>query len=672
MTRPLAALACASTLLHAAGTAAAQPKGYSDGTEDYYVFIDLMIDFDQLRDENQVFGRVGLPEDDDGDGGGMYCVPTSAADILAYAQAYGDFFVQGPGVGDWQSSDPGIYNFASVFINTLGNEMNTSPTGGTNNNNNQILNTVRDRVPLDKFDVMYFGRTNTWVPRADDLAGVLFQGGIAMFCYGRWDVDSSRFPAKLLDRNGGHCVVVTKVDNRAGFYNDSIFGDQGRISYRDPGTSINGPFSQSTFSNRVQDITTTFYENDDTTDLIEMTRIEISATGTAERLIDSMLVIMPQQGFSTSPDDDSIFVFGGGFSTVPPSDPDLPSFTLDVGGPIGGCLPSPDRGTLGVLIPANPDAGTPGTFRLADPGSREVSIVATFADPRSFVWGNNRFAYVLDGRTLVQIDPEPDTRGGEIVGTQVLNGPGEAPLAFCDEDPSLWLIAAGAGSRTAERVEINPDGSFGAQRSVPLPASTASFSAIEALDCDTGDLFALLGRDAAGAQVVQLLAYAGPTPALPAGSMNLVASYRPGPGSVLEGVSIGDMGHVFTIEDGAVIELEPVPGGALRPVVGAFTGRPANGFFNIGKSRTNFDPVLHSGPAWRNLDAAELAQEVVMATEADCRVDLARPFEVLDIFDVIEFLSRFEGGDFFADYNLDGLLDIFDVIEFLTLFDIGC
>ncbi|MEM9560391.1 MAG: GC-type dockerin domain-anchored protein, partial [Planctomycetota bacterium] len=96
------------------------------------------------------------------------------------------------------------------------------------------------------------------------------------------------------------------------------------------------------------------------------------------------------------------------------------------------------------------------------------------------------------------------------------------------------------------------------------------------------------------------------------------------------------------------------------------------GFFNIGKSRTNFDPVRHSGPAWRNLDAAELAQEVVMATEADCRVDLARPFEVLDIFDVIEFLSRFEGGDFFADYNLDGLLDIFDVIEFLTLFDIGC
>lgn len=657
----------------AAGTPAfAQPKGYSNGTEDYYVFIDRMIDFDQVRDASEVFGILGLPEDDDGDGGGMYCVPTSAADILAYAQAFGDFSVQGPGVGDWQSNDTGIYNFATVFINQLGIEMNTSPTGGTSNTNNQILNSVRDRVPLDLFDVQWFGRSDTWFPKADDLAGVLFQGGIAMFCYGRWVVDDTVFPPKLLDRDGGHCVVVTKVDNREGFHNDSIFGDAGSISYRDPGTRVNGSLNQSSFRNRVEDTRTSFYENDDTTDLIEATWIRIDPNGDFTRLIDSMLIIMPQQGFSTTPDDDSILVFGGGFSTVPPSDPDLPSFTIDVGGPIGGCLPSPDRGLLGVFRPRNPQTGDPGAFQLVDPASGDVSTVAPFNNPRSFVWGNNRFAYLLDGRTLNQIDPDAEEPGDEIRDTQVLAGPGASPIAFCDEEPSLWLISDGAPPRTAERVEIMPDGSFGPQTSVPLPSSTASLAEIEAFDCDTGALFALLGRDANGGQVLQLLARKAPTSALPNGALNLVAEYRPGLGSTLESANVGDMGHVFTIENGRVIELEPVPGGALRPVSGVFTGRPASGFFNVGKSRTNFDRALHSGPAWKNLDAQQLAAEPIGGVEFDCLVDLQRPFGELDFFDVLALLDLIVAGDGRADYDLSGRIDFFDVLAYLELFEQGC
>ena len=63
------------------------------------------------------------------------------------------------------------------------------------------------------------------------------------------------------------------------------------------------------------------------------------------------------------------------------------------------------------------------------------------------------------------------------------------------------------------------------------------------------------------------------------------------------------------------------------------------------------------------------------ASEAgpDCPADLAEPFDVLDVFDVIEFLGGFDAQDPSTDLAAPaGTFDVFDVIEYLSLFDQGC
>ncbi|MEM9558847.1 MAG: GC-type dockerin domain-anchored protein, partial [Planctomycetota bacterium] len=60
-------------------------------------------------------------------------------------------------------------------------------------------------------------------------------------------------------------------------------------------------------------------------------------------------------------------------------------------------------------------------------------------------------------------------------------------------------------------------------------------------------------------------------------------------------------------------------------------------------------------------------------TGPDCPADLAEPFDVLDVFDVIEFLGGFDAQDPSTDLAAPaGTFDVFDVIEYLSLFDQGC
>ncbi|MCA9299325.1 MAG: hypothetical protein KDA28_09675, partial [Phycisphaerales bacterium] len=54
-----------------------------------------------------------------------------------------------------------------------------------------------------------------------------------------------------------------------------------------------------------------------------------------------------------------------------------------------------------------------------------------------------------------------------------------------------------------------------------------------------------------------------------------------------------------------------------------------------------------------------------------CVVDLNGD-TVLDIFDILEYLSRFSNGDPTADWNGDGVIDIFDVLAYLGDFSAGC
>jgi len=51
---------------------------------------------------------------------------------------------------------------------------------------------------------------------------------------------------------------------------------------------------------------------------------------------------------------------------------------------------------------------------------------------------------------------------------------------------------------------------------------------------------------------------------------------------------------------------------------------------------------------------------------------MAAPFGTLDVFDFLEFQTRFDRGDLTADFDGSGELDIFDFIAFTNAFEAGC
>lgn len=74
------------------------------------------------------------------------------------------------------------------------------------------------------------------------------------------------------------------------------------------------------------------------------------------------------------------------------------------------------------------------------------------------------------------------------------------------------------------------------------------------------------------------------------------------------------------------------------------------------------------------MDFANRAVYVLRETTGGgCPADLAEPFDQLDIFDVLAYLSLFDAQDPSADLaDPVGSFDIFDVLAYLSLFDAGC
>lgn len=668
-------LACAWAAV-VCGTVKGGVSGYWTSDDDFYIRISYMVDFDQKRTFSLPY--LGLPND-----GKMYCVPTSASDLMAYIDRHGFADtpgVDGPGVLDWsEPSDLTAYNTATLYIQTMGDDMNTDPEHGTSNANNQIELAVRNRLPQSLFDVDFIGATTTWAPKVTDIAGWMKQGGLVSFCYGRWVIGYSG--DNLLERQGGHCVVMTKVDKR-GFMNyDS---NEYVINYADPDDDNSNLTMQSPFASRVMTVRDELYYLDGPGEFRLMSKFEIwpPPSDGRHRLIDSVLTVLPKAAWGVYPTPNDMTFTVGLFGVTPPhgggSPGGLVTQTFPMPGPVQCALMSPSRLFAYILSPAHDYS----------------SIRGYFVSP-------------LDGQTILLDTFPPGTtvafhRDGSLLAA--VNGDGAAPakLQQKETDPALprgstprsaevflpvnSVVGVAFDDAADEALVLGDSDSDGAADTLLVVADPAdSYTPVYT----TG--ISIPGGDVSGYKWVRLTAEPGPTD--PPGVLlanpetGLVTLFERFGGSTpllreqasidlggpISGLSTGADGHIFVGRDG-VIEEYVRNGTGFDPVSGAdaspFAGLGMVGDFEISRSRSNFVASLHTGPAWNNIDSTELI--IPPDTAGECPADLASPFEILDLSDVSTFVSGFLAQDPIADVNEDGLWDLQDVTLFVNSFLAGC
>ena len=233
-----AATAVATAFSHVAPADVLQSTYVS--SSNYHFRVAHMPDFDQVRDT--------LGTDDDGDPGGMYCVPTALTNLLGYIGTHG-YPEVGLTAADWEKEED--YDLVTTHIANLAALAGTDAMTGTGHMDgyDAIEYFLSCRTP-GVFNVTQNLATNTTGPNLRSIVENDVNGAITAMGYGIYDcIGIDVWGREVLDRTGGHYVTFTHG------YRD---GSTREISYRDPDDSSNSS-AQSNFKNREYDVDAVYY-----------------------------------------------------------------------------------------------------------------------------------------------------------------------------------------------------------------------------------------------------------------------------------------------------------------------------------------------------------------------------------------------------------------------------
>ncbi len=631
-----------------ASAAHADTYGYFADIHDCYMFVHGMPDFDQKRDPAP--GILGLPPNDEGEGGAMFCVPTGAADLLGYVNRHGYPDAYGPGDVDFQDGNVGVYNDVTSVISTLGSFMGTDgETGTTSGAVRSTIQFVLDVTAPGAFDVYRFGFQDDWAPKSWDMAQYALAGGAVMFCYGRWNMENS---AVLGDRDGGHCVALTRVDHRDAFHPDFL----GEIGFANPSNGSNTT-TQATFFQQNESIINDLYFNDG--EPLVMTRILFDVSDPEDerfRLIDSVYVVYPREGFSTS-------IGGGGLNFWGLHDGTGGGYVLDTyippdGLPIDSFAILPDRTHCAILTQSIGIIS--GALYYVNLNTHQATHVAQVGQGRGCVFGDDRTLWVLEGQDIVgyNMDPAQDADDYEVWRQQFGGNATPDAAAFDDERDELVVLSAQTGELFRYPVRSR---TLGNPTIASLPGAQFNHLSVK-MEISPADGSVWIG-DLADNSITQYVEGR-------ANQWSRGVRLAGGRAFDLGGFSLANDGRLYVGQDGEMHEYM-LQDGQLVPVEEGPLSRMAVGAdLWVTRGRTNFDPDLHAGPSWYNIDPGEV--ETGDET-AFCRVDYAPPFGQFDFSDVVAFLGLFGASHPDADLAAPiGQFDFSDVVQFLIEFGAGC
>lgn len=655
--------------------ASAQHDGFWARSDDFYIRVNNMVDFDQLRATDLPL-LLGFPND-----GSMYCAPTSSANLLAYIDLHGyddEPGVLGPGIRPWEdNSDLSVYQDATEFIRFLGIEQSTDTDDGTFPSAARA--SLDSRLPDELFDVVSYFRVRTWSPKVRNLGTYLRQGAIVNLAFGVYEVDRTTLPPTLMGRNGGHMVTLTKADKRA---NQGYDINEFVIEVADPASDDGNLLNQSPFTNDVFTIRDQRYIEEGDVATHSVYAFDPPPDDGLDRVIDYALAIFPTAAWGVWPAEDTVTLWSRGFDlngTV--LTPTAQSFTAPDGRPIVYTQISPDRGFAAVVVDGDGNQIPPILFIL-DLAAGNFNRVVEAPGPVSVTFCRDLSLCVLQNPSASQsfvgirrILPEKIDPGGPGLDFPI-DPPQRLPIRLArdsaaDDELNLVLILGTAQMFPFPNVVLFYDPSDPANpRTFFVPPTAFVTSPPEAIRVMPGTGEIVLADFDDGRLVI-----AAPASTYGAGGTQLALLHTIETGGPIHSISAlapDLIGVIPTVGDGSYQMFQEVngawaPAEAAPPIAAARFIR--QGTFT--RSRTNFDPAQHTGPAWFNIVPDQLLASA--ASRVPCRVDFARPFEQLDGSDVAAYVGILNDQRGRADFSAPfGVYDIFDAIAYLELFDAGC
>jgi len=506
-------------------------------------------DLDQRRDD--------LPND-----GAMYCVPTTALNWLAYIANHGYPFIRPGDAAQAHWHSPAIYDEVTGHLLLMGLLMGTDAVDGTSGNGalagyRSWLRQTDSEFFITIHNVWLGGGATT--PSFDRIAQWVNQGVPVAGVVGWYDENGI-----TLTRDGGHVFSVVGVERNGG---------ERRLTMHDPADDWD-------LDEQSAPTPITMAIEAELRIVLGLPLLIDKVVDYGSGYIDAYLAIRPIAGLATSSNGTQLVL-----AKPLPLDFD-PSPVLDViarglGARIADVAHCPVSPCSYLITRPAPGVASSKLWRF-DPLTRRYTDLADL-DDGTFV-ELDRFGriHVLDGRTIRCLEVDPEDRVREVASV--------VPPAPCDalaiDDLSDRLLALCDGSVRPFAVA-----DLGALPAVQVPAGVV-LGGPASLGVSPQDGAIFLTSELSPA--VYRLDGQGGFRAIGQGLLT-----RP------RDVSVGDGDGVYVV-DGAtgltqVFRQESRAGDWVPFPQAPFAGLDVGRGLKVARSRTNFDPAIHTGPGYRNV-----------------------------------------------------------------------
>lgn len=628
----LALKACAiGTLLGATGAAHADVL-LADWTDDehFYYYINHMPDFDQKRCEDMEPSIEGLPGE-----GSMYCAPTATTNVLSYIASHG-FPHIAPGVVANPESNS-HYNYFGEFIEELGDDMDTDPSGGTGYDD--YYNEIVDRLSCE-FVVKLYIADESYSPDFKGLCRSAINGHLVLVRYGYYDDNGQTGSGRyIVDRTGGH---LTTFVQGWGWEGTEI------LTVRDPATGGGSTacYDQSEFSSRSWHL-----EDRDIQDEYGDNRVQCymwipgstnNDYGDSRRYLDGYISIIPNRYYSWGEYDNGIAIIGPNdwISTLNP----YTYLELDDGWRVVEYLPNPN-GMEAVVLMEKDEQRILAPVDMDLPTIPDTSVTDRLLNPRHVTWADNGYIWAADSGQLKVLDPSSEWN---VIGSYQLPGP---PAAMATDAATGWAYTIHPATNSLmgwpdPREEMQP-----VNMALPESMQMQGRVVLEAHP-GSGDLMAWSSE----ARQLWLLKREP-------GTNDLVAEMQQIPEmDQVTDLHLDNMGNLLAATNGTMrVYTRSNQGGWVPRDAHPFNGKATSERFSPLRSSNNLPEATED-----QKDNAGIENEGDSgdSEQLDCDADLNFD-RTVDVSDLLALLSAWgnEGG--LGDIVHDGRVDVLDLLELI-------